>query len=110
MAPVYRGTGRAINGEMKDWDLRLQRSRCVGVTVPVLVVTGDAEPRPPRALDSLVSALGDVTRTTVTGAGHWPWLEQGQATGRILDGFLIQDPRPGVNRIEAAGGEVPTRS
>ena len=108
--PVNEAVNAAINSELKGWNLALQRSRCLGVTVPVLVVTGEADPRPAQAVDSLLSALNGATRVTVGGAGHWPWLEQGQQTGRILEGFLTGSVLPEVSRLEPAGGEGPVRS
>lgn len=78
----------ALNGELKEGDLPLQRSRCLAVTVPVLVVSGGADPPPQAALGSLVDALADVTWSTIDGAGHWPWLEEPEQTRHILTRFL----------------------
>lgn len=86
--PINFEVNAAINNEMKRWDLRRQQSRCLAVTVPVLVVDGQFDPRPAEALDSLVESIPDVTRARIDGAGHWPWLEQPQHTRELLSEFL----------------------
>ncbi len=63
--------GQALNAE-RDHDMA---SRCRGLAVPVLIVDGDRDLRPRRAVDSLAAALPDVRRVTLTGAGHLPWAE-----------------------------------
>ncbi|WP_369233082.1 alpha/beta fold hydrolase [Streptomyces sp. R21] len=48
---------------------------CQALTVPVLIVDGERDPRPRWAVDSLERALPRVRRSVVTGAGHLPWVE-----------------------------------
>lgn len=87
--PTNYEVNAAINSEMKRWDLQRQQSRCLAVTVPVLVVDGQLDPRSEGALDSVVESLPDVTRVQLDGAGHWPWLEKSQHTKKLLSEFLF---------------------
>lgn len=86
--PINYEVNTAISSEMKRWDLQRQKSRCLAVTVPVLVVDGQLDPRPAEALDSLMAFLPDATRAQMEGAGHWPWLEQPERTRQLLSEFL----------------------
>lgn len=86
--PVNYEVNAAINSELKNVDVALLTSRCRAVTVPVLVVCGESDPRPAEAVDSLIDALPDVTSMTVEGAGHWPWLEQPQLLRRLIENFI----------------------
>jgi proline iminopeptidase len=62
--------------------------RCRTLDVPVLVVAGEEDPRPPFAVDSLVAALPDAERVVLSGVGHLPWLEDPEALRTVLRGFL----------------------
>ncbi|MDX3851570.1 alpha/beta hydrolase [Streptomyces sp. AK02-01A] len=64
------------------------RVRCAALDIPVLIVDGEADIRPRRAVDSLESALPDVTRTTLAGAGHLPWTEDPAGFGAAARAFL----------------------
>lgn len=86
--PINYEVNTAINNEMRRWELQRQQSRCIAVTVPVLVMDGQLDPRPAEALDSLLEVLPDVTRVQVEDAGHWPWIEQAQRTKQLLLEFL----------------------
>lgn len=89
--PINYEVNAAINSEMKRWDLQRQQSRCLAVTVPVLVIDGQIDPRPADARGSLVESLPDVTRVQIDGAGHWPWLEQPHHTRKLLTEFLASN-------------------
>lgn len=60
-----------LNGVPDDEWQRL----CARVTVPVLVVQGDRDPRPLDAVGSMLHALPAVTRVVLRDAGHYPWVE-----------------------------------
>lgn len=62
--------------------------RCAALDIPVLIVDGEQDIRPRRAVDSLAAALPDVTRTTLRGAGHLPWTEAPRAFSAALTAFL----------------------
>jgi pimeloyl-ACP methyl ester carboxylesterase len=83
-----QGTQRAI--------LRLHRSVDVAdlaaaggsaldrIDVPALVVWGEADPwLEPRFADAYVARLPDARRELVSGAGHWPWLDQPELLARL---------------------------
>lgn len=82
------GTQRAI--------LRLYRSADPGVLgaageglgvlgAPALVVWGERDPFIPVSFaERLASTLPRAEREVVSGAGHWPWLDQPEEIGRIL--------------------------
>jgi proline iminopeptidase len=67
--------------------------------VPTLVVDGDQDLRPRWAVDSLVAALPDVRRVTLTGTGNVPWVEDpagfGDAVARFLSSESSQGQGPG---------------
>jgi proline iminopeptidase len=46
------------------------------IRVPVTILHGAADLRPPSVTDSLLAALPDATREVIAGAGHYPWIEQ----------------------------------
>lgn len=48
---------------------------CRALDVPVLIVDGERDIRPRRAVDSLERALPNVTRVILPDAGHLPWVE-----------------------------------
>lgn len=60
------------------------------VDVPALLIHGARDPRPASAAEHLACALPECHLEVIPGAGHWPWLEQPEAVGRALDGFLRQ--------------------
>lgn len=63
---------------------------CRRLEVPVLIIDGELDLRPRRAVDSLARALPDVRRVVLPDAGHIPWLERpGELAGHLLR-FLSQ--------------------
>jgi proline iminopeptidase len=79
----------AINAEARQYlrDQDMPR-RCRGLTVPTLVIDGDRDTRPRRAVDSLERSLPDVQRVTLDGAGHLPWVEDPAGFRRTVAGYL----------------------
>jgi proline iminopeptidase len=67
---------------------------CAQLDVPVLIVHGAADPRPAWATDSLVSALPDVRRVVIEGAGHLPWAEQPSIVAGEIRDFILAGSRP----------------
>lgn len=78
----------AINDELKTLSLGLQQSRCLAVTVPVVVVSGEHEPRPTAALDSMIESLPLTESIMIRDAGHWPWLEAPDQMVELIGQFL----------------------
>ncbi len=64
--------------------------------MPVLIVHGAADPRPVWATDTLVTALPDVRRVVIEGAGHLPWAEQPSIVAGEIRDFILAggQPRP----------------
>jgi proline iminopeptidase len=58
------------------------------VTCRVTMISGDDDPRPWTATDSLLEALPDANRAVVAGAGHAPWAERPDDTRRLIAGAL----------------------
>jgi pimeloyl-ACP methyl ester carboxylesterase len=58
------------------------------ITCPALVLWGERDPYiPPHFAQAYADALPNATAQVVTGAGHWPWLQDGELV-RILSSFL----------------------
>jgi pimeloyl-ACP methyl ester carboxylesterase len=95
VAAVWRyfdqGTQRAIlrlhRGTDPHW-LEDAAPRLTGLTAPILVLWGEADPWLPAPLgERLAERLPRATFERVGGAGHWPWLDQPEILDR-LHGFL----------------------
>lgn len=68
---------------------------CRALPTPTLIVDGDQDIRPRWAVDSLHAALPTVTRVTLPGVGHVPWLEDPDAVaGAVLDFLAPQRQTP----------------
>ncbi|MFC0545086.1 alpha/beta fold hydrolase [Kutzneria chonburiensis] len=79
----------ALNAEDKrDWGSPQLRDRCAALEVPTLIVDGAEDIRPRSAVDSLAQALPAVSRVSLTGAGHLPWVEDPTGFRSAVGGFL----------------------
>jgi len=58
------------------------------LTVPTLVLDGEADPRPRWARAQLAEQLPNGRHVTIPRAGHEPWIEQPEATRQVLRAFL----------------------
>lgn len=54
------------------------------ITCPVTMISGNDDPRPWTATDSLLAALPSASRTVLGNAGHAPWAERPADTRRLL--------------------------
>jgi proline iminopeptidase len=79
---------RTISNEMKTWDEADKAAQAAQLTVPTLIVHGLDDTRPHWAIDSLASALSNVTVVKIPGAGHFPWMDQPEATAAALRACL----------------------
>jgi proline iminopeptidase len=79
-----------LNAETKTWDETALAARCRALTVPVLVLHGERDPRPVWALDSLLDALPDGELRVVPGAGHLPWIEAPDLVAAQLRQFIVR--------------------
>ncbi|MGW2259381.1 alpha/beta fold hydrolase [Streptomyces sp. NPDC001780] len=77
-----------IGAELRQGSAGLLRERCAALEVPVLIVDGERDIRPRRAVDSLERVLPRVRRTTLAGAGHLPWTEDPEGFRSAVGAFL----------------------
>jgi proline iminopeptidase len=85
---VNREANRAINAELQAWREPELRAACQALPVPTLILEGAKDLRPRWAIDPLAAALPAVTRVTLPGVGHLPWIEAPTATAAALREFL----------------------
>jgi proline iminopeptidase len=81
------------NGELgadvrAHWDEAAVEAACRTLAVPTLILEGAEDGRPRWAIDSLATALPEVTRVTLPGVGHLPWLEAPSPSLAALRAFL----------------------
>jgi proline iminopeptidase len=63
---------------------------CRTLPVPTLIIDGELDIRPRWAVDSLERALPNARRTTLSGAGHVPWVEEPARFHQAVSGFLAE--------------------
>jgi proline iminopeptidase len=74
MADPWLGINTECN-HRRGLDTPELHAACRALDVPVLIVDGERDIRPRRAVDSLERALPNVTRVILPDAGHLPWVE-----------------------------------
>jgi proline iminopeptidase len=72
----------------EHWDEAAVEAACRDLQVPTLILDGAEDTRPRWAVDPLAAALPAVTRVTLPGVGHLPWLEAPAETLAVLRDFL----------------------
>jgi proline iminopeptidase len=89
--PVAMDVHRGITGDVAaHWDEAAIETACRALRVPTLILEGAEDNRPRWAVDSLAAALPHVTRVTLPGVGHLPWLEAPDAALPPLRDFLLE--------------------
>ena len=86
--PINHDANRAISNEAKTWTEADLAARATALTMPVLIVHGELDPRPPWAVDSLAAALPRATVCKLPGLGHVPWVDDPDATAAPIRAFL----------------------
>lgn len=86
---------RVLNAEIDAVGPGAERERCARVTVPVLVVHGEADPRPVGGVRRLAEALPDARLVVLPGYGHQPWTERPEEFHGVLASF-IDETRQGA--------------
>lgn len=82
---------RLINAEQKETSREAElAAACRRLPVPTLILDGAQDPRPRWAVDTLAAALPDVTRVTLDGVGHLPWVEAPDDVAAALCAFLTE--------------------
>lgn len=89
-----RDVNAELNAALKALGEEELATRCRRLDVPVLVVAGAEDPRPPFAVESLVAALPRAELVVMPGVGHLPWLEDPDGLRALLRQFLanVADP------------------
>lgn len=86
---------RVLNAETKrSLEGNMLMSVCRTLDVPTLIVDGSEDIRPRWAVDSLQDALPQVSRVTLQGAGHLPWIEDPHGFRSAVAGFLATEVSP----------------
>jgi proline iminopeptidase len=87
--PVNWEANRAISDEVRaSWREPELVAACRDLPVPTLILEGAEDLRPRWAVDPLAAALPTVTRVTLPGVGHLPWIEAPEPALRALRDFL----------------------
>lgn len=87
--PVNLAANRGLWTELTDtWREPELVAACRDLPVPTLILEGAEDVRPRWAVDSLADALPDVTRVTLPGVGHLPWIEAPGPCLQALRDFL----------------------
>ena len=68
------------------------RERLRDLDVPVLVVHGDADPRPLAAVETLAIELPRAELVVMPGVGHFPYLEAPDRLAQVIRRFLASLP------------------
>ncbi|MEV6417171.1 alpha/beta fold hydrolase [Kribbella sp. NPDC051718] len=75
-----------LTADLRTWTDREAACRTIGL--PVLIVHGELDLRPPTVTDSLLAALPDARREVIAGAAHYPWIEAPEAFAAVLRRWL----------------------
>ena len=88
--PINYSLNEALCAEMKRMEDAGELGRKVSqVRAPTLVLDGEGDPRPRWARAQLAELIPTSRHATIAGAGHEPWIEQPEATARVLRDFLV---------------------
>ena len=77
-----------LSAEMNARDEDSMIERCQSLNVPVFVIHGAEDPRPPSAIASLFGALPSCECVVIDGAGHLPWVERPGEFARVAREFV----------------------
>lgn len=90
--PINYPLNEALCAEMRQMeDAGHLSSQIVRIRAPTLVLDGEGDPRPRWARAKIAQLIPNSRHATIAGAGHEPWIEQPEATARVLRDFLV-DP------------------
>jgi len=88
--PINYPLNEALCAEMRQMeDAGHLSSQIVRVRAPTLVLDGEGDPRPRWARAQIAQLIPNSRHATIAGAGHEPWIEQPEATARVLRDFLV---------------------
>lgn len=88
--PINYSLNEALCAEMRQMeDAGYLSSQIARVRAPTLVLDGEGDPRPRWARAQIAELIPTSRHVTIAGAGHEPWVEQPEATARVLRDFLV---------------------
>ena len=89
--PINYSLNSALNAENNHMEEagRLG-SKVSQVRAPTLVLDGEGDPRPRWARAQVAQLIPNSRHVTIARAGHEPWIEQPEATARVLRDFLME--------------------
>lgn len=87
---VALNVNAALNADVKAFMEDELTARCATLDIPVLLVAGYEDPRPPFAIDSLAQALPRAELVVMPGTGHLPWLEDPDRLRAVLRQFVTR--------------------
>ena len=88
--PINYSQNEALCAEMKRMeDAGGLDAKVSQVRAPTLVLDGEGDPRPRWGRAQVAQLIPTSRHTTIAGAGHEPWIEQPEATARVLRDFLV---------------------
>lgn len=87
--PINYSLNSALCAEMNQMEEAGKLGSKVGqVRAPTLVLDGEGDPRPRWARAHVAQLIPNSGHVTIARAGHEPWIEQPEATARVLRDFL----------------------
>ena len=88
--PINYRLNTALNAEMaKREESGELPARIARLSVPTLVIDGEADPRPRWARAQIAELIPHSRHVTIPRAGHDPWVEQPEATATALRQLLV---------------------
>lgn len=87
--PVNFTANKLLSAEAEGWSAAEVASRCAEVTAPVLIIHGEADPRPIWNARRIAEMITDAAITVIPAAGHEVWRENPDAFSAALRGFLL---------------------
>ena len=81
---------RAVFGTEGAFDPETTRAALAAFQAPVMLLTGEYDLNsPPETMAEFAALFPDATLHVQSGAGHYPWLDDADAFGKILTDFLF---------------------
>lgn len=93
LARVNNEVNRELGADSRRWfEEPGLREAVRALDVPVLLVHGDADPRPMAAVAALAAELPRARLVRLPGVGHFPWWEAPDILRDVLRGFIVSLP------------------
>ena len=110
LATINDEVNRALGADFQRlFATRAVRQRLRALDVPMLLVHGDADPRPVAAVQALASELWQCRLVVLDGVGHFPYWEAPERLEQLLRSFLAAASPPPTAEDPAAFRRVARR-